>query len=637
MHRISHTAAIRRIARLALLAIASAAAICILLLAAIWLGHLLSTAVLVKAELLLLATIEIIYAATAVLSFSGFAILALVWVRGRRRGDQRPAAARLLVLTGSLLCGVVLAEATSAAWQTHRFARTAMPVGGLSAADDPRSMWRIPASLELPRLPTEFADPPGDPVIDIAVLGESSAEGVPFQRWLSVGKIVGWQLEKAIPARPVRLSVLARSGDTLEAQHHELGNLKYRPELLIVYCGHNEFASRLFWSRDRHYYLDADQPDWLHARIERVEQLSSVCRLIREESDQCMISLPPEPKDRRNLIDLPAYTRVEYTALLADFHHRLEAIVKYGQDLGALVVLIAPPGNDAGYDPNRSSLPAATPRSEREAFGRAVLAARRLEARDLIAAVAEYRRLVAAQPTFAETHYRLALLLEQSAKWDEAYQHYVAARDLDGYPQRILTAFQEVYREVAARHDCILIDGQTYFHSLGHHGLLDDDLFQDAMHPSLRGEIGLAQAVLHALQARRAFGWPSDHPAPIIDPGRCAAHFGIVAADWRNLCEWCVGFNNLVAPLRYESGQRARKRQRYVQAVHRLISGDSPESLELPNIGIPRPVPLVGEAEFGAVHAAHRSAYGQPAPLGGIREPQENGLRSGVPGSRGGG
>ena len=51
------------------------------------------------------------------------------------------------------------------------------------------------------------------------VVGESSAEGVPLQKWISIGKIIAWKLEQSIVDRRVRLDVVARSGDTLERQH----------------------------------------------------------------------------------------------------------------------------------------------------------------------------------------------------------------------------------------------------------------------------------------------------------------------------------------------------------------------------------------------------------------------------------
>ena len=203
--------------------------------------------------------------------------------------------------------------------------------------------------------------------------------------------------------------------------------------------------------------------------------------------------------------------------------------------------------------------------------------------------------LIARQPCFAETHYRLGMLLEQTGV-GEAYQEYVTARDLDGMPMRCLTPFQQVYREVAGRHRCILIDGQSYFHAIGRHGLLDDELFQDAMHPSFRGQIALAQAVLIALHARGAFGWPEGSATPIISPAECAAHFSIDRTAWHRIALWWKGFHELVSPLRYDTNLRMQKRQSGIDGAARIDAGTAPEAAGLPNVGIPAGVPLVNDA-----------------------------------------
>ena len=200
------------------------------------------------------------------------------------------------------------------------------------------------------------------------------------------------------------------------------------------------------------------------------------------------------------------YSTAEYTTLLFDFRRRLDAMVSHAQQIGAVTVLIVPPANDAGFEPNRSFLPPGTPRGEREAFQTEFQAASRLEEEDSALSIARYRELLKRQPGFAETHYRLAQLLLRGGALDEAYRHFIAARDQDGYPMRCMTPFQDAYREVAARHGCILIDGQAYLHRIGRHGQLNDELFQDMMHPSLRGYIALSQAVLRALESRRALG-----------------------------------------------------------------------------------------------------------------------------------
>ena len=401
------------------------------------------------------------------------------------------AAARGLLLCVSLLLGLIAAEAVAAVCVARSSRATAMPVGGLTRkARSRQSNDRLapPAAVELP---TDFPDSKDDRTINLVMVGESSAEGVPYNRWTSIGHIVSWQLQESLAGRPVRPSVLASSGSTLEIQQERLSHLTRRPDILIVYCGHNEFSSRFEHSRDLDYYFDDRLPTAGTLLVEWAEALSPVCGLIRRTVAKCRIAIPPPPHGHRDLIDVPAYTSTEYTTLLVDFRRRLEVIVSYAERVGAIPILIAPPANDTGFEPNRSFLPATTTRSQRESFRCDFEAARRLEPADPTESTRRFQALLVRQPKFAETHYRLGRLLERTGAWDEAYTHYVAARDLDGYPMRCPTAFQEAYNDVAARHGCILIDGQAYFHAIGRHGLLDEHLFHDGIHPSLRGQIAL--------------------------------------------------------------------------------------------------------------------------------------------------
>ncbi|MBX6315640.1 MAG: hypothetical protein IRY99_22410, partial [Isosphaeraceae bacterium] len=539
----------------------------------------------------LLIALEIAYGVVVAATLVLTPALGLALFRGRRRKRGSPRVARGLLLCVSLLFGLALAEAIAALWQARTHRATVLPVGGLDRAEQARPSRRYPDPSEEIQLPEEFPDPPDDEEVDLVVLGESSAEGVPYNAWLSIGAIVAWQLEEAIPGRRVHLKVLASSGETLERQQRKLAELDRRPDALIIYCGHNEFSSRFPWSRDWAYYLDEQVPSAWDRFVERVERTSPLCRLIREQADKCRIAIPPPPQGHRALVDIPVYTPSEYAALLADFQRRLETIVAYAERIGALPILILPPANDSGFEPNRSFLPARTPRAERAAFARDFQAARRLEATDPARAIAQYRALLARQPGFAETHYRLARLLERQGAWEEVYRHDLAARDLDGLPMRCPTPFQEAYRAVASRHDSIFIDGQAYFHAIGRHGLLDDHLFHDGIHPSLRGQIALAQAVLRALWARRAFGWPSGSPAPTLDPARLAARFGLGPEQWRAVCLWGIMFYDLTAPVHYDPSARRAKQAAFASAARRIAAGQAPEAVGLPNIGLPAAVP----------------------------------------------
>jgi hypothetical protein len=545
-----------------------------------------------RSELVFLIGIEAAYGVTLVVTILAIPGLSSVCLAGRRRGQTPVWAARWLLCATSLFFGLLTAETVVFLGQNRGSRMPVLP----GATDVPvtreHPSRRLPPPGETAGLREHFPDEAGDGVIDLVVVGESSAEGVPFQRWLSIGALVKWQLEKSISNLDVRLETLARAGDTLEQQHEALAGLRRRPEILIIYCGHNEFSSRFFALRDLPYYsLDERTGGWGRF-VELAERLSPLCGLIRRSADQCRIALPPPPIER-DLVDVPVFAPGEYSRILADFRRRLEEIVSYARNLGTLPILISPPGNDADFEPNRSFLPAGTPPVERESFQRAFLEARRLESADPVASLKKYRELLLWEPGFAETHYRLATLLRNAGEWDESYRHFISARDLDGYPMRCFTAFQEVYRAVASRHDCILIDGQSYFHAIGRNGLLDDELFQDAMHPSLRGQIALAQAVVRAIQERWALEWPAHSSAPVIDPSACAEHFGLGRDTWEHAARWSSGFYGLVGRLRYDSSERSRRIDAGALAADQIKAGVVPEAVGLPNVGVPAPVPLI--------------------------------------------
>ena len=533
----------------------------------------------VRAGVGFLVALEVAYGAALAACAVAVPLLAARVVRGRRRGLRRTASAKMLALAVSVLLSLGLCEFAAASLGKGRD-----EVAPKAATEDDARVGVRAGGVDLP---TEFWEEKGKDEVEIVVIGESSADGVPYSLFnLKMGCILDWKLKEAIPNRRFHLNSLATSGDTLEGQHRKLAMLSRKPDLLVVYCGHNEFSARLPAGREVAHYVDAGEPTPWESFVAWVERTSPGCGLIRRAADRLRVAIPPPVHGNRKLVDVPACSPAEYAARLDDFRTRLEAIVSYAERIGAVVVLVSPPANDAGFEPNRSVLPPQTRRAEREAFAYEFEAARRLESDDPAGAERAYRALLERQPGFAEAHFRLGRLLERAGSWDEAYRHYVAARDADAMPMRCPTEFQAVYREVAARHKCPLIDGQAYFHSIGRHGLLDDRLFHDGMHPSLFGQAALAQAVLRELHARRAFGWPEGAPAPTVTPGECARRFGLTSAPWSKICHWGIMFYDLTSPSRFDPTERRAKQDRFGKAADRIDAGTPPEKVGLVNIGV---------------------------------------------------
>ena len=335
------------------------------------------------------------------------------------------------------------------------------------------------------------------------VVGGSSALGYPYSPMLSIGQIVGWQIEQALPETRVYVDIGANLGRNLEDQHQGLSAVKRRPDVVIVDSGHNEFLSRFDGSRDAGYAEAPAGPLLLGAY--RLSLHSPLCRWIYETVRRHRLGGPPPLVNKHHLIDVPMFTPSEYFQIVTDLapargHHQLLRADRRrgdsGHSTGQRIGVRAQSSNPL---PDRLS-------TQRKSSYRALCRPGRSSPTAPEESMKQYRSLLAEQPDFAEIHFRLGRLLDKAGAYDEAHAHYIRARDLDGFPVRCRTEFAQIYRDVAARHDCILIDGPEFLRRMSRHGIVDDELIHDAHHPTFAGHLGLAQAIMNELYSRKALG-----------------------------------------------------------------------------------------------------------------------------------
>jgi hypothetical protein len=508
---------------------------------------------------------------------------------GRRRRQVR-----LLAVGVAILLSLIALDAGAAAWSAWQRRTPRLPElpprsnsgpGKKAGPDEPEAGLTAPEREEAAPAGPASAVPPG--ALRILVIGESSARGEPYHPWLSVGQIAAWKLESVLSGRPVHVDMWARGGATIRQMYERLADLTYRPDALILYVGHNEFAARFPWMREPGVYYDDDMPSLFSpAALTAALRLSPLCRLVLETWDRKRIDLYPPREPTRELVDQPVCTADERAAIRAEFADRLEAIAAYCEGIGALPIFVTPASSDGGYDPSRSVLPPETPRAERAAFAREVERARTLEETDPVAALRLAGELAARHPGFAETEYRLAVLLQRAGRWDEARPHFIAARENDGMPLRCPEDLRRAYREVAVRHPgVLLIDGPKVLEAAGAHGILDDRLFHDAQHPNLRGYLALTRDLLDQLRARKALGWPEGVATPSLDADDCAAHFGIDAGRWMEICRREAWFFDVTAYIRYDPAFRLARADDYRRAGDAIKAGRKPAEAGIPGLG----------------------------------------------------
>lgn len=555
-----------RLRRLAVSIVAMAGALVVISVVPLWLAVLTPRWIIRGASIGFLWALIWIYVAAVPVALAGFVYgfiaVGRAWLR-RDRGAL-VTAMRWVLFASSCVLGMIMMEAASAV--------------------------RLRRDWRLPDLPTRFADDrrlaPGSAArndLYIVVVGESSARGEPYQPWLSLGQIVGWQLEQVFPGRKIRVDVRAAGGFCLEQSILLLRTLKERPDAIIVFGGHNEFQTRFGWSRDVRYYVD-ESPRSTLALLDLARAKSSAATLILATLDRHRGEAGPPHHVTRQLVDRPICARREYTFLLDDFTRRLDDLAAYCNRIEAIPILVAPASNVGAFEPSRSIVSDRAGAGERAAFALEFERARAAESENPMAAIAAYRRLLDRQPEFAESHYRLARLLEGAGSWALARQHYVLARDLDAFPLRCPSDFLESIRIVAARHSAILIDGSEVLARQSPHGILNDQLFHDAHHLNLAGYVSLAQDLLDQLQKRRAFGWPASAPVPHIDLGACAQHFELDAAKWSTICERSGSFYARTAYVRYDPSERLNVAVRYDRASRDLAAGRPLSAVSPPSL-----------------------------------------------------
>jgi hypothetical protein len=410
-----------------------------------------------------------------------------------------------------------------------------------------------------------------DKELNVVVVGSSTALGYPYSPQVSLGQIFAWQLERAYPGRRVRCEILADLGLTIEAAVLRLGMLRKKPDYLIIVCGTTEFSAR-FKPERRVDFDEEPRETWL-VPIYRISLHSplfrGLYRVLRPHWEEQQWGEPV----KNRLADDPWLTPSERADILDGFAFKLGQVLDFAERSGCQTVLVLPPSNEGDFEPNRSVLAPWRSSAERETITREFQEARALELQDSFQSRAAYIQLIARAPELAEPHFRLGRLLEIAGLIDDSRDHYRAACDLDGMPTRFNSELAALCRKAArGRADVRVVDGRLEFlrHSLK--ATIDDNLMLDGPHPSLRGTVVLARAVLRAFDL--------EQQPTRLQPSDVISQFELNNDAWLRAARWGRDYYAMWTKVRFEPSERIEKRSRFEEIVHRLEAGTAIEEID---------------------------------------------------------
>jgi lysophospholipase L1-like esterase len=264
--------------------------------------------------------------------------------------------------------------------------------------------------------------------------------------------------------------------------------LNYEPDLMIVMCGGNEFL-------EPRLYGNAYKCSW-----ERIRIVQAVRAHVSGSTPGGRGTCQPPVSVGREYTGQHYIKRdaEEVRLTLGHFRWSIEQMADRCRARGVPLILCSEPSNLRDWPPfvtNESkkakefqgiSLRWAVPVSVKQGLqdireGRAqkvyVFAKKALERDDGLAIF----------------HYLIAKSLDSLGKPSEARKHYILARDLDGFPHRSISSFNEAVREIAEKKGARFCDIEKAFADTSPDKIPGNNIFIDQCHPNKEGHRLIAE------------------------------------------------------------------------------------------------------------------------------------------------
>ena len=331
----------------------------------------------------------------------------------------------------------------------------------------------------------------------IFTVGGSSAFGFPWGAGASFSGVLQDVLTNAYPDQEIEVINAAGVSYAMHRLNLVVQELvKYEPDVLIVYSGHNEFIEHEFYRalRERNPTTTRLIHAVTHLRISGALHSLFTKEKTKETSAGDRFGMVVDRDDR--IWDIPA----EKAAVVESYRDGLAQLIRVAHDSGSRVIVATVPCNVRDWRPQQSVVGHFLDDSNRtkwqEAFvsGQSYLQAAQYQ--DAIDAL-ESASLLA--PDHADTHFLLGRAYEGLAQWEQSRQAYQLAVDYDASPIRRVSEIDRAIREVARREEALLVDIEKIFTENSAHGLIGFELIEDYVHPSAEGHTLIAWNLWRAI------------------------------------------------------------------------------------------------------------------------------------------
>jgi tetratricopeptide (TPR) repeat protein len=417
-------------------------------------------------------------------------------------------------------------------------------------------------------LPEHLPDAPKGE-LRIALIGSSTMTGYPYEPKFGIAQVLAWRVRQMYPQHRVVTDNLAVPGISLKDEINSLRRLKYRPHLVVLYGGHNEFFHEL-------EELGCANESFFGA-LDKALIWSPTFRVLNTHLRQSIVLRRMKSRPAPGLVDDPMAPPELLERRQLRFRRRLELLAEFGRAHRLPMLWYVPVGSESGFEPNRSCVRPGT--AHDEVAGLLLSSARALERErtaDWEGAAEQYTNALSRHPEFAEFHFRLGECLLKLGRTDEARQHFEQALDGDGRPVRATRPYRAAFTEIGVAYSIPVVQTGEALRAHTNFGILDRSLFHDNVHPTLRGfyYMGIAGADLVAssglLQAE--FGPPAEIPPPsFVD---AITEMKIDRTDVATALRRCANGLRWLSRLRFDDTRRQKQANNCIHLAERLEAAE---------------------------------------------------------------
>lgn len=375
--------------------------------------------------------------------------------------------------------------------------------------------YEIPASRQAFFAADSFAARKPANGFRIFCLGGSTVQGRPysnetaFTTWLRLG------LESADQGRAwevINCGGVSYASYRLVPILQEV--LRYEPDLVVVYTGHNEFLE------ERTYGHLKRTPRWVsdtYRVLHRSRLFSAAWQAWHGAAgERDSEGRPLLPAEVDALLDyrggLERYRRDDAwrEAVMRHYEWNLHRMADLCREAGVPLVLVNPVSNLKDCPPFKIVPNTALSAEQQEAFEQLWQQARKpelsTERREEL-----LRRALEIDPRHAGAHFLLGKAYEAAGRDEQALAEFLRAKDQDACPLRMLEPMHDILRHVAREHDLELVDVRQRITRESPQHLVGDEWMLDHVHPSIRGHQLIADMLLEVLarggDVQRTPGW----------------------------------------------------------------------------------------------------------------------------------